>query len=220
MRERDRLSVKQHREAIEAQERAEREASERPIREAESKLQQTQRELVKVYRARLLGQVIDPDRISIDPSVQGVRMAEKQASEFNATEFRKFTAQNPELYFPHELLHNIGEYFDRNGLRIITASMLAALIDRYRDAGLLPERPAPEPEPEPESSIEPEPTVSDVEVGVDWMTGRELILTRKQVELLSADDYRRFKRLTKAAIALPNVGPGPRGRSPLQLPNR
>lgn len=209
MRERDRLEARQHREQIEARERAEREAQERPIREAEAKLKETATELAKVYRARLLGEVRDPDRF-IDPATQGIRLTEAAADEYNIAEARKYRAQNPDFYLTDELFSSIKAYFGINEIRLVSAPMLNALLQRYAEAGLLPERPAPEPEPEPTPEAIPEPTTPQTFAGIDPETGLEREYTAREVDRMSSEQYRRVFRIYAEHLVLPNVGPGPR----------
>jgi hypothetical protein len=54
MNERDRLALRQHRAEIEAEEAAEREARERPIREATEQAQELHRRIYNTIRERLL----------------------------------------------------------------------------------------------------------------------------------------------------------------------
>jgi hypothetical protein len=193
MRHRDLLTIREHRAEVEAQERAERERIERPIREAEARLKETHRKLHAVAVERLLGKVKDPDRVPVDAELIGAKMSRTDADKFNVAEFRKFRESHPEVYLNPELLENMGAYWDANGLQIISANMLSALIDRYRHAGLLPDAPAPDPEPLP--APEPEaakPAGPVVHIGVDWQTGREREFTRREVDRMSADEFRKF----------------------------
>ena len=210
MRERDRLSIRAHREEIESIEQAERERVEAPIRAAEERLKESHRRLAQVYRDRLLGKVKDPDRIPVDPSVTGIRMPRAEADNFNRREFAKFKNEHLDVYWTHELLVNLGDYFHKNGLQIVTAGMIGSLIERYREYALLPDPPLPEPEPEP--IAEPaKPIEPELEHGWDD-SGNPLTLTRRQVDRLSSTEYRKFKRLDRAALedSLPRFGPGSR----------
>jgi hypothetical protein len=210
--ERQRISLRAHREEQEAAQRAERERLEAPVKEAQAKLLATHRELAKVERERLEATVKDPDAYA-DPALNGQRMTEAEADQFNRTEFQRFRAANPELYVTGELVDHLGRYFAKNGLHLISAPMLDRAVSRFRDAGLLPERPAPQPmikRIETPARV-PVPKAQDIETGWDELTGEELTLTRRQVNALSAEQYKRFARLTKDKLGLPNVGPGPKG---------
>lgn len=196
MRERDRLTIRAHRAEIEAAERAEREKREAPIREAEARLKETHRQLHAVMLERLLGRVPDPDRIPVDPNLIGARMSRADADAFNLREFTKFREQHPDVFWNHELLEHMGAYWEANGLQIISATMLAALVERYKDAGLLPD--PPEQEPAPEQVPEPEPVQPAGPVtytGIDWQTGREREFTQREVDRMSADEFRRAFRV-------------------------
>jgi len=212
MRERDRIEVRQHREQLDAQESAEREARERPIREAEGKLKETATELAKLYRARLLGEAKDPDRF-IDPATQGMKLTEAEADQYNIVEARKYREQNPDFYLTDALFDSIRAYLAKNEIRLVSAPMLTALLQRYAEAGLLPERPAPEPEPEPdEPPIDQQPTAPQTFKGIDPSTGLEREYTAREVDRMSSDEYRRVFRIYAADLVLPNIGPGPRAQ--------
>lgn len=191
MLERERLSLREYREQIEAEERAERERREAPIRAAENKFRETSRKLAAVMHERLLGTVRDVDRIPVDPSVTGIRMSLERAKQFNRAEFRRYRDENPEVYWTPELVDNIGQYFAVNGLQIVTAKMIASIVERYREYGLLPDPPQ---EVEPEQAPEPEPEQPSGPItciGVDWQTGTEREFTQREIDRMSADEYRR-----------------------------
>jgi len=206
VRERDRLSIKAHREEIAEQERAEREMRERPVREAEEQLKKTTAALAKEYRMRLRGEVRDPD-LFIDPAVSGIGMSRAQADKFNSDEFKKFLVSRPDTYLGSndEVVQLIARYFTKNKIEI------AKLIDRMSEYGLLPARLQAEPEPVPELTPEPiEQTKPEAFEGWDLESGEPRIYTRREVDRMSGDEYRRAFRIYKAALELPNSGPGPR----------
>lgn len=214
MTERDRLSLRAHREEVAAVERLEREERERPIREAEAKLHETSRELAKVYRARLLAEVKDPEMPG-DPALDGVIMSEADASKFNGSEFRKYKDAHPDFYWDHKLLERIGNYCELNGIGLISASILGKIVDRFREYGLLPTRPRPELQPEPEQrpyvnlTIERTSAMPETYEGWDLDSGQRREYSKREVDRMSADQYRRAFRIYRDALELPNVGPGP-----------
>lgn len=214
MTERDRLSLRAHREEVAAAERSEREEHERPIREAEAKLRETSRELAKVYRARLLAEVKDPD-IPVDPALNGIAMSEGDASKFNGSEFRKYKDAHPDFYWDHGLLERIGNYCELNGIGLISAAILGKVVDRFREYGLLPKRPRPEPQPKPETrpyvnlTIERTSARPETYEGWDLDSGQRREYSKREVDRMSADQYRRVFRIYRDALELPNVGPGP-----------
>jgi len=192
MRHRDLLAIREHREEVEAQERAEKERREAPIRAAQEQFNASYRKLGEVYRERLRGEIPDPEPITIDPVTVGVRMTPEQAQQFNREEFAKYRAAFPAVYFTDELLENMGAYFAANSLRIVTASMIGELVERYRTAGMLPDPPQAEPEPEqttePELTRVPEP---EVYIGRDWQSGKEREFTRLEIDRMSSEEYRK-----------------------------
>jgi len=163
-------------------------------------------------RERLLGRVPDPDRIPVDPVVANARMSRADAAKFNSAEFLKFRQQNSDVFFNEELIDQLGNYFDKNGIGIVTCSMLAALVTRYAEANLLPDSPAAEPEPEPEPTQEPAPTEAKPEVFDGWclQSGEPRTYSAREVDRMSADEYRRAFRLYSDNLSLPNLGPGAR----------
>lgn len=195
MRQRDRLSLREEYERREAEERAERERREAPIREAQALFADNYRKLAEVYRERLLGKVVDPDPIAVDPVTVGMKITKSQSDDFNRSEFEKYRKGHPEmepvwLAGDGLLLNRFGEYFTINGLWIVTASMLSELVERYRAAGLLPDPPEPEPAPEPEPEPKPMKT-SEVYEGRDPDTGLPRSYTKRQVYLMSSEQYAR-----------------------------
>jgi hypothetical protein len=202
--ERNRLEIREFRNLEAAKEQERREAEERPIKEAEEKLQKNFRKLAEVYRERLLGTVPDPDRIPVDPAVAAVVMSLDDAGKFNKNEFIKYHDSHPDVFWNDELIDNLGVYFAKNGLQIITSDMIGALIDRYREASLLPEPPQVEPEPlqteEPVQTTQAsEPELID---GFDLESGAPRKWTARELDRLSSTDYRRALHLYKDAISL------------------
>lgn len=212
MLERTRQQIKRFRDEFDEHQRKERERTNAPIRAAENALIETHRKLAAVMKDRLLGTVRDPDPIAIDPAVATVRMTQQQANEFNRAEFRKYKEQHPELYWDETLVDSIGSYLDANGLKIITVSMIDAIVSRYREANLLPDAPpAPEliePEPEP-APIEAKPEAIGY-AGWSLESGEPCTFSKRQVANMSADEFRRCFHLDRESLALPNVGPGGR----------
>ena len=213
MRERDRISAVEHQLELQAIEEQAREERERPIREATEQLEKNYYELTKVYKERLIGKVPDPERF-IDPAVgPSVKMSLKDAQTFTAQQWQLFVGQHPELYAGSELLDLIDSYCKKESISIITVAMFERMIERFAACGLLPERPAPvetvNDTPEPESETPTGPQMFD---GFDPYTDLPITLTKRQVDRLSADEYRRFAKVRTADLDLRGWGPGPRGR--------
>ena len=210
MSERERAVLREHRRELEAQEAAEREAREAPIRAATEELNEIHNKLIALQRERLLSNIKDVDAFA-DPDLATVRMTEEQASNYNREQFNLYRAQHPDVYFDEILLGRMGSYFERNSLRIISAAMIANVIERFKEAALLPERPTPT----PSQPYEPKPTVNltiaapktELVDGWDLLSGEPRKWTPRELDRLSSDDYRRALRLYRADLELPNVGP-------------
>lgn len=202
MTERDRLSLKAWREEERQRELREEEARMRPVREAEEKLADSYRALAKMERTYLLGEMADPERF-IDDTVATIRLTPEQANTFNAHEIQIYRQVHPEVYWCGELVSLLGTYFDKNGIRIVTASMIEKLVDRMHDVSLLPER--PEPEPDPEHPIEqPEPVAPQPEVfqGWDVLTGEPKSFSKYQVDRMDSETFRRTFRVRRPQTIL------------------
>jgi hypothetical protein len=203
MRHRDMLSVRQFREEREAIERADREQRERPIREAEAKAKELHQKLAVVRRERLTA-IPDPDRW-LDPAVgPDVRFTQANARKFNAEQSNLYQQSHPDTYWCPALIDLLSAYFDKERISLVTATMLEKLIARFDEVGLLPQRPF-EPEPEPEEELPVITTVQQpaTEIGIDPLTGLEREYTAREVHLMSADQWRRCFRITKADLMLP-----------------
>jgi hypothetical protein len=216
MSHRELLAMRERRREQEAAEAKEREARERPIKKAEAALQASYRKLAAVYRDRLLGNTPDPD-FFISPEVDGLRLRDEDRDEFNRHQCARFRDEHPDLPWDRNVIDLLQGYWDVNKADLISSDMIAVAVNRAMELGLVQKAvPAP-PKPEPVRPVpvkvnlaissEPEP---GSETGWDWETGKPLTLTRKQIDRLSADDYRRFKKLDKASLAVSNVGPGAR----------
>ena len=227
MSERDRLSIREWNDQLEAEQReAERPAREKAerdqqrITELQTEHESTLRQLHAIERERVLNGkddefIIDPDTIGPDHAIPNEKVAEWQAGEF-----AKFLSANPDYFKCDENGSIIANWLSRQapGMKLVSAKQLEWAFKRLSSFGLLKERPAPVPvriAPQPKTvnlTISPTPQPSAPETEDGWGgDGTPITLTARQVRALSADDYRRFKRLDKAALALPNAGPGPKG---------
>lgn len=201
------LELRARREELEAIDRADREAAEAPIKAAEAKLRETQAKVLKTQRARLLDNIIDVEAFS-DPALNGVVMTEEQARTYNQSEFRKVRERRKSIDWTDELLGRLGAYFERNGLRLISAAMLEAALQRFDEVGLVPQIQVPAPKAQhpvrigsSTRSIEPE--MID---GWDLVTGEPKKWTVRSLDKLSSEEYRRALRLYKDDLQFPYVG--------------
>jgi hypothetical protein len=202
MLDRDRRSLRAFLEEESERERLEREERDRPIREATEKLRATHRKLALIERERLTT-IPDPERW-LDPAVgPNVRMTEQQAADFNRDHAKAYRESHPEIYWSDALLDLLSRYFQKEHLKLITAEMLERLVERLAAVGLLPERPI---EPEPDPVIEEEPVAvaqPERHVGIDPLTGEQREYTEREVARMTAEEFRRAFRITRASITLP-----------------
>lgn len=221
MRERDRLALREWREEVAAQEAAAKEREERPLREAEAKLQQTHRELRRIERERITGVVEDPDlkkrlngKAFLDPEIfEDERVRELYpeiandpnfARDFNSYSIQIYCERNPGVHWSTELVQQLGNYFDRHGLALTSVPMIAAAVDRILAAGLAPTEPpapAPPPPPAPVRYVEPEqPSEPEYVDGWDLETGKQRRFSRFEINKMSADEFVRVFRVRRGEM--------------------
>jgi hypothetical protein len=210
MSQRELTVLREHRLELEAQEASEREAREAPVRAATEQLNEIHNKLVALQRERLLSNIKDVDAFA-DPDLATVRMTEEQASGYNREQFNLYRSTHPNVFWNETLLEQVGAYFERNGLRIISAAMIANVIERFKEAALLPDRPTPAPSqpymPKPSVNLTIAAPKTELIDGWDLVSGEPRKWTPRELDRLSADEYRRALRLYRADLELPNVGP-------------
>lgn len=220
MRERELRSLQEWRRELAAEEAAAKEREERPIKEAEAKLQQTQRELLRIERERLTGIVEDPDlkkrlkgKAFLDPDLfedERVREYYKEiendpnfARDFNAASIRIYRERNPQIYWSNELVQHLGAYFDRHGIALTSVPMIEAAVNRILACGLAPTEPPPPPPPQPAPIrfTEPEqPSEPEFQTGWDLDTGTRRSYSRYEIDRMSADEYVRTFRVCRGEM--------------------
>ena len=211
VRERDRLAARAHRDELEAIAAAEREAVEKPIRDAEKALKATANQLAEAVRQNIStgtddAFALDPETLKPIPTAT-VKAWQRQQS---AT----FKANNPAYFACDENFATISAYIERNvpGIRLVSARQLTDAYRRLSEYGLLKERPVPVEEPTPEPEVAQQPSEPKGELGIDPLTGEPRIYTPREVRMMSSDQYRRCFAITTADLKLPRIGPGPHGR--------
>jgi hypothetical protein len=203
--------------ASEAARRREDEAAEAAqLAELESTYAQTATKIARTIRERLLTQ--RDDEIFISADTVGKSMSQADASIFNKKEVALYCQRHP---FSAEWLPIIGSYFERNGLAIISQATLAAAIKRLSTYGLLPQPEAHTPPSAPTSApVASQRFIRDVDeiaeispkkepeewIGIDPNTGRERAYTSREVDRLSAYDFRRAFKLVASDLLLPTRG--------------
>lgn len=224
MTERERIELRQHREAEEAEQRrldAPRLEAERiaAIETAETqRLNQVRQDKQKSYWREWVLSDRDP-KLIVTPKMSNASMPKSAADKFNGEQVEIFIRENPDYlaYKSRETSDAILSYFDRNGVYIVDAAMFKAAFHRLRDLGIITMRSVPVPPvlPVPQQkrvnlSIAESPKPKDERIdGWDLISGEPRKWTPRELDKLSADDYRRALRLYKSDLELPHVGPGP-----------
>lgn len=195
--ERQRLERKQFLEELEAEQRAEQEKKNRPIREAEAQINDTARKLHETVKERILTQ--RDNEAYLDPAVANLRLPRQEAENFVKEQARKFLEENPEYYGCPENFKAITEYLIRQGHLLASAAMLKAAWLRLRQFHLIEERPEPEPEPVVQPQPEQPQQTAQMYAGVDLDTGEPRLYTQREVDLMPAEEYKRKLRLSVRA---------------------
>jgi hypothetical protein len=189
-------------EELEAHEAAEREENERPIREAEAKLTKSFRELHKATKEQITAGK-DADAY-VDPSTLGFTLTIAQAEARNAQMVNEYRAAHPEWY-PGEGNCNVKaltDYWDRNGIRILSVPIIERSVARLQEYGLLESRPEPTPEPELiEETIQPEPVDDGSEWG--WVEGEKVRKSAWAIKQMSSREYLEFVRIPFSQLVRP-----------------
>lgn len=211
--------MRQHREEVEAAERAERERREAPIREATQKLQDTHRKLREIERERI--DKLKDDDIYVSPHLKGARMSESAAASHNERTARQFLKDNGDWYYnSHANNVYLVDYFIRNDVSIIDEAMYDKAARKLMDLDLFPDkRPEPESATVPAPAPEPESRPTEPELIDGWClnTGEKKKWRPFDLDRLSSRDYRRALRLYgENQPRVTNLGPGPNGRRPNQ----
>lgn len=180
---------------------------------AEQTFKETVNQINRVIQERIAK--LKDDEIYISSELRGAKMPSAEAAKFNRGQAAKFISECPE-YVPYrsdETLQAIGDYFTRNGVAIADSRMIKAAFHRLKDYGLIQRNPVVEPDIEPEETPEPvsvepsNPATPQTFEGWDTLTGRPRSYTPREVDLMTADEYRRAFRITREALSLPNIGP-------------
>ncbi len=176
-------------------ERLEQEQRERPLREAEAQLVQNSNALAMLERDRVAGTGgLKDERSWADPIIAGTRMLRDEAKAYNAAQFQVFMRDHPSAYLSPANADVLFSYLTRNDITIATAETYRRAYERLDSFGLLESKPA---DPEPELVQEPEPESTGPKMVKGWDDdGREIELTERQVDRLTADEYKTFARVS------------------------
>jgi hypothetical protein len=142
---------------------------------------------------------------------------------FVQNEVDSFIRQTPEYRPTQKNSEAIMSYVERNGgwrFGIITIPTLTAAYKRLDELGMLERHSDVQPEPQTLESVyepivetrieEPKPAPKTTVTGIDPANGLPREYTRREVDLMSSEQYRRCFAVTKSMLALPNRGPDSR----------
>ena len=198
-----RETAKSFRRQLEAEEEARRLETEAREREAADKARAERfEEQKRKSREFLREQVLTGEDVQlyVTPELQGLSMPKAEADAFNKAESDLFIQQTPEYlpYKTNESADAILAYFTRNRVRIFDAATIKAAFVRLKDLGIIQPRSVTPPEkaPEPKPNVTPNmtiarPTSPQMFRGIDPLTGLEREYTKRQVDGMSAHEYKR-----------------------------
>ena len=184
-------------EASQAAQRHHEELQAAAVEAAKSQLAETTRKIGVEVRLRLRKGV--DDGLARDSEADGLSLSADDASRYNSAELRKFRTERPDAYLSDSNIETLGSYFERQGLRLISAKVLSAAYDRLSEYGLLEQRSAPVAKPTPpvEQSLarHPEPAPHEqpeTYAGLDPATGQPCTYTAFQVSQMDAATFRKL----------------------------
>jgi len=200
MRERDRIEIRQFMETEQAEEKRREEERMRPMREAQAKFDSTLRELNAVQKENILK--VKDDQFQLDPTTL-VPIKTADYPKWQRDQAAIFRERHPDYWPSPGNEQVLVQYINLNGgpgLRLVSALQLSRAFIRLREFGLLqerPEEPAPEPQTEPERGSAPSPETPGPELaeGVDPSTGLPRKFTTREIDKMTADEYRRVFQL-------------------------
>jgi hypothetical protein len=224
-------SLRAARAEIAADEKAEQDERERPVREATEENQRLQRQLNGVMQARLLTmrdvEYSDYDRsnVYVSPGLELENTFDfTESVDYTVSEYHQFLSE-PDVYgWYYDSAANrstLFEYLNRNSVRCADRAMIRSAATRLHSFNCFETQPDPviiEPEDQYQSDDpsspkyvnlgrnEP-PAPAPVHEGWDLQTGERRSYSTWDVNHMSSDQYRRIFRLTKSSFELPNVGP-------------
>lgn len=218
--ERDRLAYRAWQEELAAEEAAEKERIEAPIRAATEEANRLHRELHSVMRERILNlEDVDEQGVSlvwIDPTYVNLQMPWNMAGPLIADNYQQFCREESLWYWHDPARKNMRQlfnYLERNGVQISSVEMFRRAARRLDSFGIFERRPPEPPKPKREYvnlTVEPtpEPARPATYTGYDLETGLEREYTAREVDAMSSDTYRRVFRVFQRDLMLPNQGPG------------
>jgi hypothetical protein len=187
---------------------SERIAAPMKLKALEQEMNQNTRKLQQAKRQQALGYEEQPH---VSPELVGITMSIEEANAFNGREAQAFMRENPEYYPTEENKSVLLGYFTNRGINIVDRKMLKSAFISLRRDGLFEE---PAPAPVPISKPVPEPVQESFDniprlplghqqpiaymrepdgsqEGRDLVTGERRRYSSYEIELLSAEDYRR-----------------------------
>jgi hypothetical protein len=182
-----------------AEQERKREEAERPIREAQAKLSETHRKLYEIEKAEVIAGRPDPGW-ELPASAADLSMPLDEAKAFAQREAEAYRQQHPEYHPTGKNFERIKSYLSAQGVVIPDRACFAQAVQRLTYFGLLEERPAPAAQPvqieEPqEPNVPTEAPSEEPLVGWDLNTGVERVFTKREVDRMSAEEFKRTFRL-------------------------
>jgi hypothetical protein len=175
------------------------------IQKAEAEFTDAASKLARTIRERIATQR-DHDAY-IDPATLGINMTQAEAEAFNKREAALFVKQNPSFPVTDRNLKALGDYFDRNLIRIVSAKIIAAAVTRLGSYGLLdqPEvKTTPIAQPRPYVNLSVAPLEDDDEpqprrhIGIDLTTGLDREYSDLETETMPSEVFSKVFRLRRS----------------------
>jgi len=210
MRHRDLVALREFKEEearIEAAKKERRERKEALERARRQREREKDRESIarEFHRQLVLEGVQDSHFMtSIPEEMFSIEMPKGEAEKYNREQAEKFARECKEYaaFKSEATFQQLARYLEQNGARIVSSQMLKVAFERLRDLVLIhrnagPKKPAPKPEPvQARVNLQPARLAGETFEGINPEDGRPRTYTKKEVDKMDAETYRRcFKVL-------------------------
>jgi hypothetical protein len=166
-----------------------------PVRVAEAALTKTHRQLLTAEREAALNGTCDYDTAVslLSEAMKTITperaVTDEQARTFNETEAIRFAESTSDYYACPENADIIMGYCARNGINVADAQTYSNVFRHLDRLGLMQHQAQSQPEPEVEQ--QPKPAQPQIVIGRDLVTGAPREWHIRELDHLSADEYRR-----------------------------
>lgn len=194
------LTWKAFREQEAEDQRRRKEDSDRPLRDAEAALRESNKQVFEFEKSEITARRPDPGFV-LNESAQELKFAgadrEARASEYVRAQSSLFVQRTPDFFPCPQNFQKITEYLTANGVNVPDAETFGIAYERLKLFGLLQERPKLEPAIETQPSPEPKDSETEPEINQGWDldTGEPRTYTSHEINQMTAAQFKKAFRV-------------------------